>query len=76
MELLDTASNSGCYMLRTVDQATGTIFHGACIVKNAMVKEHVIQQRQHFEDINTELAKPQGNLTDAQIKQLESIQHL
>ena len=73
MELWDTASNSGCYMLRTIDQGTGTLFHGACIVKNAVVKEHVVQQRQHYEDINTELAKPQGNLTEAQIANLNQI---
>ena len=73
MELIDTISKSSCYALQTVDQATGTIFHGAAIIKNTMVKEHVIQQRQHYEDINAELAKPSGNLTEAQIANLNAI---
>tara|TARA_Y100001951_G_scaffold53895_1_gene42728 strand:+ start:1054 stop:1284 length:231 start_codon:yes stop_codon:yes gene_type:complete len=73
MELVDTFSKSSCYILQTLDQGTGTIFHGAAIVKNAMVKEHVVQQRQHYEDINAELAKPSGNLTEAQIANLNAI---
>ena len=73
MELVDTFSKSGCYTLKTLDQGTGTVFHGAAIIKNTMVKEHVIQQRQHYEDINTELAKPAGNLTEKQIANLNAI---
>jgi hypothetical protein len=73
MELVDTFSKSSCYILQTLDQGTGTIFHGAAIVKNAMVKEHVVQQRQHYEDINAELAKPSGNLTEKQIANLNAI---
>jgi len=73
MELIDSASKSGCYLLQTLDQGTGTLFHGAAIIKNTMVKEHVVQQRQHYEDINAELAKPSGNLTEKQIANLNAI---
>ena len=73
MELVDSISKSSCYLLETVDQATGTVFHGAAIIKNAMVKEHVVQQRQHYEEINAELAKPSGNLTEVQIANLNAI---
>ena len=73
MKLVDTVVKSSCYMLETLDQGTGTVFHGAAIIKNAMVKEHVVQQRQHYEDINAELAKPSGNLTEEQVANLNAI---
>ena len=76
MKLWDTASNSGCYILQTLDQGTGTLFHGASMVKNAAVAEHVIQQRQHYENINAELAKPSGNLTEEQIANLKAIPYM